>query len=394
MNASAFPLLFASSLPVSYLPRASLTTPVRLLSEFDRWSDRNTAPILNIFRNPDLLASVRAYLQGDLCLLKGRGRWEGQGTLVFTENLAKCVLLDDTRRREGDIMMSDGTKHPRSSCWWLGISTIATRVVRDVVKRRIPDLSGDAVREETICPVCLDDFKDISGTPIPCRNHHRVCALCYDRLNPKRCPTCRAMYNNAGHLETIREKVSVFFEDESHLCGVLRQTYERHSALTLEDKVVLESLWYWIQQSDRYGGAILNDDKTLSEVPTDWNEVAGTWWESFVIWFCRDGKDRLKKIRLPLYERDVSESRLIRILREIHGDAEALTLLAENTHSDQREVLRSRVWCHRFFQQLDQGDTYGKVLGHLQAVINQVIRTPQFHASECFVRITTNTTIE
>jgi hypothetical protein len=400
MNSSAFPPVFATTLPSSYLPRATITTPVRLLREYQYWSDTHTAPIIGLFRNPDLLRSVRAYYQGDLCLLKGRGRWEGQGTFVFSENLSKCVLLDDTRRREGEIVMSDGSRHSRESCWWLGVSSIPTIVAKTIVKRRLPDISGNTPRDETICPVCLDDFKDISGTPIECPNHHKVCVVCYDRLSPKKCPTCRASYRREeDRLVLVSETTSVSFADESHLCGVLKRVYDGTSSLTYEDRIVLESLWAWLQDENRYGGRVLNDDRTLSVCSAEWLDVVGSWVESFVIWFLKDGKERLRKMRLNLTDYDISETRLIRILREIHGDTQALTLLAENTSPSQRQILRSVVWVHRFFGRLNDGEdnsgcrTFEKVLAHLKRVLEQVVWFPEHRETEPLIRITRNTTI-
>ena len=386
--------LFASSLPA--LLRASSTTPTRHFTDYQRWSDRNTPPVLQMFCNQSIMQMCRAYYQGELCLLKGFNRWEGLGLIVCNENISKAIILDDTRRVGGAIVFNDGTRAERSDCWVLGYDPL---VNLRITRRRVRNIDISGVnREESVCPVCLED---LSGVVVKCQNAHSVCADCHHKLvSPKKCPTCRGDYSPRSIVST---QVQNGFRNHDAFLGTLSRCMRGEiGSPSLQEKIISEAFWFYCL-NDGHRSFTSNLYEVLKPINLNphregWSlelpdaESVGSVWEEFAIWFWKDGRERVERHIFNLFEADLRDDDMIDVLRRWYGAEEALNVLQQNTRYEERYALRRKCWVKKFYDDMNDYNAHANVVRLLRSALERVINALAREGEHQY--FVSNTTIE
>jgi len=210
--------------------------------------------------------------------VKGVNVFAPSGNLIINADLNSYTRLCESRVDGNKIKFGYGKKQTienREDCWEFAIKLMSIKIVTEVHRATPVAFPMTLLRDETKCPVCLDD---LSGNVVGCQNNHQVCLPCYNLLAPascgcnyKRCPVCRDLYTNEEEekvalMNGIETKEKPYFKltlkggnswkeyvyNEALFFSMIKKYSSRYKATGhLIDTMILSSLYNYAMDNDR-----------------------------------------------------------------------------------------------------------------------------------------------
>jgi hypothetical protein len=271
---------------------------------------------------------------GDICLISAYDyNPKNRQCFVFSPEFGK-YSCDVKLSRNGEyLIFPDGSKYRHSYCY---VVSIHRKTVKDAVVIETEDPT--VVRQETVCPVCMEDYPE-DENKIFCSNGHRVCYQCYRKTEKKdECVTCRAIVLAKTVNVVSFQKLSIYdgVDNRKLFINCLRRTlrhmnlhthkiYATALADELQHFIKLQSYWDFLECRENAYVFRIDDIKNNQDL--------------FDAIIAKINDDNFKKIIHKLYAgNEMRDVEVIEYLENKYGDKNTLMLLKAYSGNKRKDL--------------------------------------------------------
>jgi len=270
--------------------------------------------------------------------------------VILSPDMSEYVVNPYKSRGSYRILFPSGSRYKGQECSHLIIRS------GNVYKRKIllDSVAPENIKEETICPICLDDYKD-DTKKIFCSNGHSTCEACFNKMVSNSCPVCRVSITQNHKWKIIFKTLDTYQEYKKLFLHIMDKSLTtikdfryflvmntsfrilRHN---LDNKHYWRMLEYnWTNKTAEYDHTEIDQINFIDEVidmlrSEDYKKNVVDWYAYTHIH----------------YELNLSENNLIEYLKEHFGAENALNLL-QYYSCNSRESLKNYVVKEKLYKQ-------------------------------------------